>query len=340
MTGSKIRLGIIWLAILVIIPGSACFAGKPPVVWKSGTIVPKGVGYARQIDEILEPGILKATQGHVCLKTFFGGILGDDEDFIDMVKKGRLEACGLSAQGALMACPDMAALSLPFMFRDYSEVDYIKKQMHSVFEGKLKKNGFKLVLWLDQGFDQIYSVHAPVVNLADFRKARFLSWNGELEKEFFKRINVEPQCVNVPEFNKNIRQGNADAYIGPPIWCVATQLYSVIRYINTTNIRYSPAVLLVSQKEWNKLSEAHRKGIESARMDWQEKFCAGSRSDNAKCIKGLLSYGVSEAVMTPMDISELQKAVLPLRKNMAGRIYSEKTLEMLQNLLKEFRAAK
>ena len=308
-------------------------------IWKSGSLVPKGVGYASQINEILVPGFLKATDGKLMLKTYFGGIMGDDEDVLKKVRAGQLQAAGSGAQLALIVCPDMGVTSLPFLFNNYDEVDYVRKAMYPAFDEIMQKDGLKLLLWLDQGFDQIYSVSHPITSSTDFEQTKFITWCGDIEVAFLETMGASAIPVNVPEFNASIRQELADAYIGPPIWGVSTQMYSVIRYINATNIRYSPAVFFVSMDAWNALPEKYRQNIMAQREGWQTPFIEGSRADNEKCLNAMFNYGVQKVETPPEVLTVLKQRSRPIYGQMAGKVYSRKILDQTLNLLKNYRAS-
>ncbi|SHI93632.1 TRAP-type C4-dicarboxylate transport system, substrate-binding protein [Desulfatibacillum alkenivorans DSM 16219] len=340
MPKKKVACALVLLTLiaLILLPGPAC-SGTYEYIWKSGSLVPKGVGYATQINQIFVPGLLEATDGKLMLKTYFGGIMGDDEDVLKKVQAGQLEAAGSGAQLAFMVCPDLGVTSLPFLFNNYDEVDYIRKAMYPAFDEITQSGGLKLLLWLDQGFDQIYSVDKPIASLESFENMKFLTWCGDIEVSFIETMGASAVPVDVPEFNASIRKGLAEAYIGPPIWGVSTQMYAVLRYINTTNVRYSPAVFVVSMEAWNALPAEYQKRISAQRESWQTPFIEGSRADNKKCLEAMLKYGVQKVETPPEVLEALKKKSRPLYDKMADRVYSRKILTQTERLLEEYRAS-
>ncbi|ACL05588.1 Putative TRAP-type C4-dicarboxylate transport system, DctP subunit [Desulfatibacillum aliphaticivorans] len=325
------------LSIVCLTLAAPGYASAAEVVWKAGTLVPKGVGYANQIQNILNPGLAKATDGQVFLKVYYGGVMGDDEDYLKKMRIGQLQGTGTSVQGALMVCPEMGAVNLPMMFKNWDEVDYIKKKMYPVYDGVLNDKGFKLILWLDQGFDQFYSVKFPLDAMDQFKKVRFVTWCGDIEEEFFTAIGATAIPVNAPELNTSLRQGLADAYIGPPIWALSTQMYSVVRYISALNVRYSPSVFIITMEAWEALSPQQQQNIMAAREQWQTDFCEGSRQDNDKCLEAMFKYGVTKVEMSPNMEHALYAAVRPLWDELVGEYYSQEILDEIVDNLDEFR---
>ncbi len=335
-TKSIVFITMLLACFLCLSPAS--FSQGYEIIWKSGSLVPKGVGYASQINDILVPGILDATEGKLYLKTYYGGIMGDDEDVLKKVHIGQLQAAGSGVQLALLVCPEMGVTNLPFLFGSYDEVDHVRKAMYPVFDELMQDRGLKLLLWLDQGFDQIYSVNHPLANLEEFKKAKFITWCGDIETAFFETMGATAFPVNVPEFNTTIRQGLADAYIGPPIWAVSTQMYSVIRYINNTNIRYSPAVFFVSMEAWEALPEKYQDSIMEKREGWQTPFIEGSRADNKKCLDAMFNYGVQEITMPPAVLKDLKNRTRHIYDDMVDKVYPREVLDQTLDLLEEYRS--
>ncbi len=307
------------------------------IVWKSGTLVPDGVGYANQIKDIFIPGLLKATDNKLYLKVYYGGVMGDDEDYLKKMRIGQLHGTGTSVQGALLACPEMGVVSLPMLFNGYDEVDYVKKQMYPVFDSVLNSKGFKLIMWLDQGFDQFYSVKTPLESLSQFKKTKFLTWCGEIEERFLDSMGASAIPVNVPEFNTSLRQGIADAYIGPPIWAVSTQMYTVIRHISSMNVRYSPSIFIVTMDAWNELPPKYQTSIMAEQEGWQTQFCQGSRIDNAKCLKAMFQYGLAEVTLTPEMTQNLRDRAEPIWQEMVDDLYPQDILDDLLAHLADYR---
>jgi TRAP-type C4-dicarboxylate transport system substrate-binding protein len=70
--------------------------GKTLYLCKMGTLAPEGVGWAALIKEIINPGILKVTNGQVKLDWYYGGTMGDDQDILAKMRNGQLQGAGFS----------------------------------------------------------------------------------------------------------------------------------------------------------------------------------------------------------------------------------------------------
>jgi TRAP-type C4-dicarboxylate transport system substrate-binding protein len=326
---------LILLAVVGLAP--AALAQPPAYTWKFATLCPANVGWAVHIENLVMPAINEATDGNFQAKIYWGGILGADEDYVRHMKEGRIQGAGLSALGMGLICPEMNILTLPFLFRDYAEVDYIRQTMTEDFEKLLTANGFFLVAWVDQDFDQIYSTKFPMTELDHFKQTKFIGWSGPVEASVIKELGASSVPVSVTDAAATLRSGGVDAAISPAIWMVGSQLYSTIRYINAAKIRYSPGLIVVTNETWQTLNESYREKFHSMRDEVMSKYCLAIRRDNERCMQSMIEYGVQMSQMTPDQRKLLENQTRPLWNKLAGDLYPQTMLDKLTGHLKVFR---
>ncbi|MFP4475137.1 MAG: TRAP transporter substrate-binding protein DctP [Desulfatibacillaceae bacterium] len=305
--------------------------------WKMATLAPDGIGYAKQMKTHVFPVIEEETNGELKIKVYWGGIMGDDEDYVKKMRIGQLHGAGFSGQGSTIACPEMTVVELPFMFRNYDEVDYIKLKMRDKFDKILEKNGYRALAWTDQDFDQIYSSKYKLDSLNDFEKARFMTWYGPLEEELFKALGATPVPVNVPEATTSVRQGVVDAAIGPAIWVVGSQSYNIIKYVLPIKIRYSPGLCLVTMDAWNDLDEEYQKRFHEIRYDVEKAYVEAVRKDNEKALDALLRYGIREVKVPEDELAEIKTRSRKVWEELAGELYPKDVLHEMMANLEEYR---
>lgn len=317
---------------------SIAFAGEKKQVWKVGTLTPKGVGWAKQFEKIMLPAIHSATGNDLDVQIYWGGIMGDDEDIIAKMRAGQLQAAGITGQGAVIACPEFAAVELPFLFRDYDEVDYVREKLWPELDRLMQKRGFKLLLWLDQDFDQIYSVKWKFNDMADFKKAKIMTWYGPLEEQLLKSLGASPIPVDIPELVPSLRQGVADTLIAPGLWMIATQLYPAVKYMVPIKLRYSPAVVISTLDAWNRLPEEARQGIMAVTPDITRRFTAATRADNARALGALEKYGIKRIEPGPETMAVIKQEAEKIWDEQADRLYPSDLLAKVLKLRDEFRS--
>ncbi|MDI6797931.1 MAG: TRAP transporter substrate-binding protein DctP, partial [Desulfatibacillaceae bacterium] len=310
---------------------------QPIYTWRAGTLAPQRIGWAKQVEGIVLPAVSEASDGKLAVRVFWGGIMGDDAAVLAKMKQGLLEIGGFTGLGTVMAVPQVAVLTLPFLFKDYDEVDFVRSAMHKRFEKLALDQDLVLMLWIDQDFDQIYSVRHPFDKFSDFTRARFIAWGGLVEQTMLKRLNADYIVVEVPEISASMRGNLADASMGPAVWMMGAQMHAVVRYINPTKIRYSPAFILVTKKSWDAIPAEYTSPFWNMRMELVSRFVEETRHDNAQSLAAMVRYGLTETGFGPEDIKALQEATRPVWQDMTGRLFAPELLDELLEHLRAFR---
>jgi TRAP-type C4-dicarboxylate transport system substrate-binding protein len=305
---------------------------------KMASLAPKNVGWARNIRNILHPALDRVTNKKLKLKWYWSGIMGDDEDNIAKMKAGELDGAALTPIGLTMACPAMAVLQLPFLFNNYDEVDYIRNKMWQKFDDNATKNGFKILIWADQDFDQIYSVKYKMNQWSDFQQAKIVLCNGIVEEKTFAAIGMSTMPLSVSEIFSAIKQDMFDTYMGPAIWVVGSQLYPIFKYVNPIHMRYSPAAAVITLDVWNSLPQSYRTGLADIRKHDSIAFYRQCRIDSQKAFQAMEKYGMQVTTTEPATIRILKQKCLPLRKQFVGSFYSQAILSELLEHLSVFRS--
>jgi TRAP-type C4-dicarboxylate transport system substrate-binding protein len=333
----KKKLFVICIIIFSTLQGMQAYGERDKYILRIATMAPKAVGWSKHIREIINPVIRKETNHEVRLKFYWNGQLGEEEDYVRMIKSGELDGAAFSAHGTLLACPEMTVMELPFLFQNYDEVDYIRKKMLDKFDRIAEKNGFKLIFWTDQDFDQIYSTKYPLVRLADFQKSTFVSCFGSLEKSVLESFGVNPIVRTIKQGATDIRNDKMNAFIAPALWVVGSQIYPKVKYINPMKIRYSPSTSLVALDVWKRIPLKYRKKIQLVRNNEMVQFCKKNRQDSLRAYQAMVKYGARLSTMDPDDFKMIQDRCRSLWYRLAGKLYDKQTLETILKHLAEYR---
>jgi len=330
MNGLK-TIFIIFSLLAFIFEHEICIAGtttKPKYIWKMADVAPDGVGYSIYLGKTFSNKINKVTNGDIRLIWYHGCIMGDEEDYIAKIRINQLQGAGLSTGGCLMICPEFSVLQLPFLFKNFDEVDYIRIMMRPKFSEMVTKNGFKMLLLVDQDFDQIYSTKYEMKTHEDFKNSKFVTHAGFLEYKMVKALGASPIPLGFPEIASAMRAGVIDAGIWPPLWNLGTQLYTLTKHVNPLKWRYSPGIGIVSLKAWNKLPEKHKIAINKVLRQLEVGLNTMSSRSNSKAYKAMIDYGhLKEVVMSKDEIEEFKKNLMPIWNEVSGKKFPKKLLD-------------
>ena len=333
----------VFCLLFLLVPLGPARGAEPPSKvyrWKLATLAPKEFGFSKYAQEVIYPRLEAVSNGTVKVKVYWGGVMGDDEEYIKKMRIGQLQAAALSSQGTIMACPEFSVVELPFLFRSYSEVDYIRRKMFSTFEFLFKSHGFKLGSWIDQDFDPVYSRDIPIASLEDFAKVRFGAAHGRMEEMLLKTLGTTSVPLNVPEAPAAIRAGVVNAGIAPTIFVVGAQLYTSYKYFTDIKIRYSPAATIITQKAWSELPPKIQKAMDAENEQGTRNLNAMIHNANEKFLKALLEYGVKSVPVSPENLAKIKKRALTLYGQLANDMFPLELLQEITQYLAEYRAGK
>ncbi|MBU0993229.1 MAG: TRAP transporter substrate-binding protein DctP [Proteobacteria bacterium] len=310
--------------------------------WKIATLAPDGVGWAVYVKNELFQELAKRTHGDFQIDVYWGGTMGDDEDCISKIRIGQLDGAGLSGGSVLMVCPEMSVLTLPYLFNDYDEVDFIRSKMRDKFSKLCEKNGYKMLIWGDQDFDQMYSTKVEIRTVEDFRKCKTLSLSGSIEIAIFQAFGASPIPISIPDTVPNVRSDVGDLVIAPSIIWVGTQLYTVTKYVIPAKIRYMPVLVAVKLESWNQLPENYRTEIDQVIIKEKKEieFNQFVRKTNTQCYDAMIKYGVKEIQLPESEISKMKDLTRPIWDKLAGKEFPRETLDEILSLLAKYRSSK
>jgi len=335
----KFLKSIIIIGLVIILNSYSVDAKKEgKYIWKMADVVPGGVGYASFVDKVFAPKIIEVTQGEVNQDWYHGSIMGDEEDYLAKMRINQLQGSIMSVGGTLMVCPEMSVLQLPFLFNDLKEVKYVREKMRKIFSDIVKKNGFKMLMMVDQDFDQIYSTKYQMNTSADFIKSKFVAHAGFVEFKMLKALGVSPIPLGVPEVASATRSGVIDTCICPSLWTLGTQLYTIDKYVNTLKWRYSPGMVILSSNVWDNLPEKHQKAIDAVLPEMEERFNVMSANDNKKALKAMINYGLKEVKMSTKQINDFKNKLLPVWDDLSGKKFPAELLDEVKMHLKQYRS--
>ena len=301
-------------------------------------MAPKSIGWSLRIRNIFMPAFEKATDGKVSIKWYWGGLKGDDNDYIRLMNDGKLDGAALAGHGVTIACPEMSALGLPFLFRNFDEVDYVRKQMLEKFSLLAEQHGYKLLFWGDQDFDQIYTIQDPIQTVNDFKNVTFAGfYDTPIELLLIQRLGTKHLPLKTLDISSTIRQRKANAYIGPALWVVGCQLYTLFRYITPLKIRYSPAALIMTQKAWHKIPKKYQSKINQALNENGRLFCEKARIDTSRALVAMEKYGLKLIQVSPETQTAMKTLCKPIWYETADKSFPQSILDDVQEHIQAVR---
>jgi len=335
-TAGRPRLAVAVLLTAVLLAFTGAASAK---TFKIATIVPDGSSWMVEMRQTAA-AIEKKTNGRVKLKFYPGGVMGNDKTVLRKVRAGQLQG-GAFTSGALAAItPDIELYSLPFLFRNYGEVAYVREQMDAKLEAALEKNGFVALSITDGGFAYAMS-QRPIRRVEDMEGAKvWLVEDDKMSAIALELAGVSPVPLPVADVYTALQTGLIDTVAAPPMGAIAFQWHTKVKYLTDVPVMYLAGVLAIDQKAFSKLSPADQAVMREEVRVAGRRLDAESRSGELNAREALANQGIQfVSASSPEEVDRWRRisadAIAKLREM---GIYSEATIQEILSLLDKYRA--
>jgi hypothetical protein len=196
------------LAALTAAPSAVTAQDKPVTLRYTSNGPPKSP-WAVQI----ERGAVKtlaATKDSVKIEPYYGGQLGNEQDTIQQVARGRIDMGGFSLGSVSLLVPELQVAQLPFYFESAAEQDCVlDKHLAKPFDELLAARGLKLLGFGEVGAIDLIGKKA-YANPADVKGIKAVSYT-KIQAIAWSALGANSTFVGVPEWSSALQTGLIDA---------------------------------------------------------------------------------------------------------------------------------
>lgn len=161
--------------------------------------------------------------------------------------------------------PEVEVFQLPFLFDNLEEaraaVDGAASE--KIFEKFAEKGIVGLAFW-ENGFRELSNNVRPVTTPADLSGIKMRTLPATVQVETWKALGALPTTIDASELYTALQQGTVSAEENPLHEIVSRKFYEVQQYITLTDHVYTPFMMGISQKTWDKLSDQQKSVVMDA----------------------------------------------------------------------------
>jgi tripartite ATP-independent transporter DctP family solute receptor len=225
-----------------------------------------GVAFDRMAD-------LANKSGTVEMKVYHGGVLGQEREMIEQTMAGALDIIIASPGNLGVFESSIGLLALPFLYRD---VDHVRGVVDGPFFDKIndrliKNIGVRSLFTGFPGFRYTYTKNKAVLSIEDFKGMKIRVPPSEVHVETFKALGANPTPVAFGEIYTSLQTGVIEGMENINEYIYSPKLLEQLKFCSRTGHMFEPWQILISEKTWQKMSEAQRKAVkEAAAQAWKE----------------------------------------------------------------------
>lgn len=271
---------------------------------------------AKKFKETVE----KDSDGSISVALEFGGVNGSDKDYAEGVQNGTIDMYIGSTVGFDTMVPKIDYVNLPYFIDSYETADKLIYGEDGTGTGwvgeNIKKNaeeaGYHWLGITDCDFRWISNSKRPIKSAADMKGMKLRVPEAPMFLEFFKNLGATPTAMGITEVASALQQKTIDGQDNGPILSYYGFGFSQFnKYFTKTNHSFAPAVVVMSTKCWDSLSEDQQKIVQDAATT----YCEQVKTDLRKDVK------TAEKEMTEKDGCKVIEATPQLKKDMQKAAY-------------------
>jgi tripartite ATP-independent transporter DctP family solute receptor len=184
------------------------------------------------------------------------GQLGGERDMIEGLQIGSLDLVITSTGPLGNFVPEVLALDLPFLFRDYDHArTVLDGEIGQELLDAIGENDLVGLAWTENGFRHVTNSQRPITSPADLGGLKLRTMENAVHMAAFEGMGAAPTPMAFPEVFGALQQGVVDGQENPITVITASRFWEVQGYVTLTGHVYSPAVVLASPALFDGLTE-------------------------------------------------------------------------------------
>ena len=279
--------------------------------------------------------VAKKSNGNITIKVFPGGTLGPDLQVVSAMQGGTIDLNVMNASLLAGNVKEMAVLDFPYLFNSAQEADAIldgpigKKLMD-----KLPEKGLVGLAFFDLGFREMHTGKKQIAKADDLKGLKMRVIPTPVYVDFMNATGANAVPMPFTETYTAMEQGSIDGMTNPLLNILDGKYNEVSKYLTMTNHMYTPQIVIVSKKTWDKLSPAEQKILRDAAAEttvFQRKV---ARDEAAKVLGALKQAKMTVVELPPEEIAKLKERAQPVIQKHTKAVGEEFVAEVNSELAK------
>lgn len=307
------------------------------VTLKIASIAPDGTSWMNEMRKGADE-IQARTDGRVSFRFYPGGIMGNDKSVLRKIRAGQLHGGALTGGGVAEVYPEANVYSMPFLFRDYSEVDYVRERMDPVLLDGIKEKDFISFGFSEGGFAYLMST-SPIAGIDDLRGHKVWVPEGdEISRAAFEATNVSPVSLPLTDVLTGLQTGLIDTVAGSAIGAIALQWHTRVKYLTDAPLLYLYGSMVLKRQAFEKLEPADQKIVQEVMSSVFSRLNKLNRKDNESALKAIQAQGIALVEPEPEERERWRNSVNgAMDKLLQNGLFKAEMLQRVEKLLGDYR---
>lgn len=206
--------------------------------------------------------VAEKSGGKITIKIAGSEQLGNDSAMLTLVRTGALDMTA-NSQGATSAVlPELAALGLPFLFKDnVAAFKLLSGEIGAELEKRFDAVGLIPLDWWDNGIRHITNSKRPIAAPEDLKGLKIRTPPDPMTVDIFQALGAATAQIAFGELYVALQQGVVDGQENPLANIASAKLFEVNKFISISGHKWESTPFLASKIAWGRLSADDRKVV-------------------------------------------------------------------------------
>jgi tripartite ATP-independent transporter DctP family solute receptor len=247
------------------------------------------------------------TNGTVTIDVYLDAQLGTENETIDQIQAGTLDFARVNTSAMVSTADAVGVFTLPYIF---TSIDQKYKVLDgsigkTVSDGLTKYNMIGLEYW-EAGSRCFYTTKKPVTKVADLKGMKIRVQQSDVAIKMVELLGAAATPMSYGEVYQGLQTGVIDGAENDFVSYYTSGHYEVSKYYALDGHMAPPAMLLMSQTSWNKMSSSQQAAVREAAKEaavWQRQAMQDYQGEARAKVEAAGSK------ITEVDTKEFQNAV-------------------------------
>jgi len=261
------KLSVLMCALsLLAVQGPAQAQDKKPSVelrYTSGA-PPKGNPWAMQAERFAKD-VDEESKGDIKIQVFLAAALGNEQDTVQQVARGRIDIGGFSTGSVALVVPEMALLSVPGYFSSLAEQDCVlDNHLVPLVTELFEKKGVKFLGWVEIGTIDLFGTK-PFTSPKDLNGVKAAAYASKSQMVTYASLGATAIPLGTPEWIPAFQTGMTQVVMTPITFALPSGLTKVAPVATRWGMIDTPGFSLMNKASFDKLSKAQQDALLRAR---------------------------------------------------------------------------
>lgn len=210
----------------------------------------------------------EALAGKAEIQTFGSSQLGKDKELLQKLKLGQID---FSLPSSVMSSvsDEFGVFEMPYIIKDRDHMKRVQAELGDTFQKAANAKGYRIIGYFENGFRHITNNTRAIEKPADLAGVKLRTPKGAWRVKMFKLYGANPTPMAFSEVFTALQTGVIDGQENPYAQIASAKFQEVQKYLSITGHVYTPAYILVSDKNYAKLPGDVQSGLEKCATESQ-----------------------------------------------------------------------